>query len=174
MQIASHNHFVLQVWQQKTCLNCHRIYHCPCDRLHCLCLCSFYKVVQTWSGLFVCKQVTVCPGHIWTTLYLWCAAVTVLSLSRNSNNQTSFVASVITWSQSRQPIRTHLQGTIVYLKIQHIQGAMLFDWSGCDSNMAHVKFFIQNSRHHWAQSRIQVFWSSFVKLRRCYVEIWQI
>jgi hypothetical protein len=29
-----------------------------------------YKVVQIWPGLFVCKQVTVCPGHIWTTLYL--------------------------------------------------------------------------------------------------------
>jgi hypothetical protein len=22
------------------------------------------------SGLFVCKQVTICPGHIWTTLYI--------------------------------------------------------------------------------------------------------
>jgi hypothetical protein len=29
-----------------------------------------YKVVQIWPGLFMCKQVTVCPGHIWTTLYL--------------------------------------------------------------------------------------------------------
>jgi hypothetical protein len=29
-----------------------------------------YKVVQIWPGLFVCKQVTVCHGHIWTTLYL--------------------------------------------------------------------------------------------------------
>ena len=29
-----------------------------------------YKVVQIWPGLFVCKQVTVCPGHIWTTLYI--------------------------------------------------------------------------------------------------------
>ena len=28
-----------------------------------------YKVVQIWPGLCVCKQVTVCPGHIWTTLY---------------------------------------------------------------------------------------------------------
>jgi hypothetical protein len=28
-----------------------------------------YKVVQIWPGLFVCKQVTVCPSHIWTTLY---------------------------------------------------------------------------------------------------------
>ena len=28
-----------------------------------------YKVVQIWPGLLVCKQVTVCPGHIWTTLY---------------------------------------------------------------------------------------------------------
>jgi hypothetical protein len=28
-----------------------------------------YKVVQIWPGLFVCKQATVCPGHIWNTLY---------------------------------------------------------------------------------------------------------
>ena len=27
-------------------------------------------MVQIWPGLFVCKQVTVCPGHIWTTLYV--------------------------------------------------------------------------------------------------------
>jgi hypothetical protein len=27
-------------------------------------------VVQIWPGRFVCKQVTVCPGHIWTTLYI--------------------------------------------------------------------------------------------------------
>jgi hypothetical protein len=27
-------------------------------------------VVQIWPGRFVCKQVTVCPGHIWTTLYV--------------------------------------------------------------------------------------------------------
>jgi hypothetical protein len=27
-------------------------------------------VVQIWPGLFVCKQVTVCPGYIWTTLYI--------------------------------------------------------------------------------------------------------
>jgi hypothetical protein len=30
-----------------------------------------YKVVQIWPGLFVYKQVTVCPGHIWTTLYFF-------------------------------------------------------------------------------------------------------
>jgi hypothetical protein len=29
-----------------------------------------YKVVQIWPEQFVCKQVTVCPGHIWTTLYM--------------------------------------------------------------------------------------------------------
>jgi hypothetical protein len=27
-----------------------------------------HKVVEIWPGLIVCKQVTVCPGHIWTTL----------------------------------------------------------------------------------------------------------
>jgi hypothetical protein len=30
-----------------------------------------YKVVQICPGLVVCKQVTVCPGHIWTTLYIY-------------------------------------------------------------------------------------------------------
>jgi hypothetical protein len=30
---------------------------------------GLYKVVQIRPGLFVCKQVTVCPGHIRTTLY---------------------------------------------------------------------------------------------------------
>jgi hypothetical protein len=34
------------------------------------CLRLKYKVVQIWPGQFVCKQVTVCPGHIWTTLYM--------------------------------------------------------------------------------------------------------
>jgi hypothetical protein len=29
-----------------------------------------HKVVQIWPGLFVCKQVIVCSGHIWTTLYM--------------------------------------------------------------------------------------------------------
>ena len=29
-----------------------------------------YKVVQIWPGLIVCKRVTVCPGHIWTALYI--------------------------------------------------------------------------------------------------------
>ena len=28
-----------------------------------------YKVVHIWPGLIVCKLVTVCPSHIWTTLY---------------------------------------------------------------------------------------------------------
>jgi hypothetical protein len=31
---------------------------------------KIYKVVQIRPRLFVCKQVTVCPGHIWTTLYI--------------------------------------------------------------------------------------------------------
>jgi hypothetical protein len=32
-------------------------------------LLPMYKVVKIWPGRFVCKQVIVCPGHIWTTLY---------------------------------------------------------------------------------------------------------
>ena len=30
-----------------------------------------HKVVQLRPGLIVCKQVTVCPGHILTTLYIY-------------------------------------------------------------------------------------------------------
>jgi hypothetical protein len=37
--------------------------------------CLTYKVVQIWPGLIVCKQVTVCPGHIWTTLYIQMASL---------------------------------------------------------------------------------------------------
>ena len=52
---------------------------------------EIYKVVQIWPGLFVCKQVTVCPGHIWTTLYFtllcrrtsWAGLQTLLSCSRS-------------------------------------------------------------------------------------------
>jgi hypothetical protein len=39
-------------------------------------------VVQIWPGLFVCKQVTVCPGHIWTTLNLYCKRRSCLLLAR--------------------------------------------------------------------------------------------
>jgi hypothetical protein len=44
----------------------------PITRLRLIPSVSFlmYKVVQIWQGLFVCKQVTVCPGDIWTTLYI--------------------------------------------------------------------------------------------------------
>jgi hypothetical protein len=31
---------------------------------------QIYNVIQIWPGRSVCKQVTVCPGHIWTTLYI--------------------------------------------------------------------------------------------------------
>jgi hypothetical protein len=43
---------------------------------------TYYKVVQIWPGIFVCKQVTVCPGHIWTTLYLIC--IKQISLQENN------------------------------------------------------------------------------------------
>jgi hypothetical protein len=45
-------------------------YHSRLLACHTLKICK-YKVVQIWPGLFVCKQVTVCPGHFWTTLYIY-------------------------------------------------------------------------------------------------------
>ena len=43
-----------------------------------------YKVVQIWQGRFVCKQVRVCPGHIWTTLYYYilCLLITPTCFGR--------------------------------------------------------------------------------------------
>jgi hypothetical protein len=55
-----------------------------------------YKVVQIRPGRFVCKQVTVCPGHIWTTLYeilasclplVWIDLFSMDSLSLPATNQ---------------------------------------------------------------------------------------
>jgi hypothetical protein len=34
---------------------------------------------KIWPELFVCKQVTVCPGHIWTTLYISKVTLTVVT-----------------------------------------------------------------------------------------------
>jgi hypothetical protein len=49
--------------------------HCRCERIAAVLSCDVwtfwtYKVVQIWRELIVCKQVTVFPGHIWTTLYM--------------------------------------------------------------------------------------------------------
>ena len=32
---------------------------------------DYYKLVQIWPGLFVCKSGDISPGHIWTTLYYY-------------------------------------------------------------------------------------------------------
>jgi hypothetical protein len=59
-----------------------------------------YKVVKIWPGLFVCKQVTVCPGHIWTTLYIYvCVCVYTGNLSRYF-----LVITSIMWQGSTQSV----------------------------------------------------------------------
>jgi hypothetical protein len=50
---------------------------------------SIYKVVQIWPGLIVCKQVTVCPGHIWTTLYFAFTIANKLKFQSFSTMETS-------------------------------------------------------------------------------------
>jgi hypothetical protein len=52
-----------------------------------------YKVVQIWPGLFVCKHVTVCRGHTWTTLYFWIPkkVVDLSILHRLSSSQEKLV-----------------------------------------------------------------------------------
>ena len=62
-----------------------------------------YKVVQIWPGLFVCKQVTVCPGHIWTTLYVaLLSEETTATLQIRPNN----VLKVQGVSEERATVRT--------------------------------------------------------------------
>jgi hypothetical protein len=69
--------------------------HCKHQEPRC-CYCS-YKVVQIWPGQFVCKQVTVRPGHIWTTLYYtisgchkWLSATFLSMLSHLEKNTVLF------------------------------------------------------------------------------------
>jgi hypothetical protein len=47
------------------------------------------KVVQIWPRRFVCKQVTVCPGHISTTLYKEYTANTLPTKLWRHQNRTS-------------------------------------------------------------------------------------
>jgi hypothetical protein len=49
-----------------------------------------YKVVQIWPGLILCKQVTICPGHIWTTLYINSLVYTSESWLKKSNGFIKF------------------------------------------------------------------------------------
>jgi hypothetical protein len=54
---------------------------------------EMYKVVQIWPGLIVCKQATVCPGHIWTTLYVqeivrWIVDWIAVAEIRNNGSKT--------------------------------------------------------------------------------------
>jgi hypothetical protein len=56
-------------------------------------------MVQIWPGLFVCKQVTVCPGHIWTTLYLK-NIITGMKMKEYKKRQTK--ESTLTGNKSRK------------------------------------------------------------------------
>jgi hypothetical protein len=64
---------------------------------------KLYNVVQIWAGLFVCKQVTVCPGHIWTTLYIFSVVsyemtlVLILWLTTANMSTFKFTKSVKQW-----------------------------------------------------------------------------
>jgi hypothetical protein len=71
----------------------------------CVCVCIYiytHKVVQIWPGLIVCKQVTVCPGHIWTTLYIHkCIHIERVSFSITLNFLITYsFLIIITWSYS--------------------------------------------------------------------------
>jgi hypothetical protein len=55
--------YIHRTWDQR--MNCNIIFWRKLKNCN---LRYIMRVVQIWPGLFVCKQVTVCPGHIWTTL----------------------------------------------------------------------------------------------------------
>ena len=48
----------------------------------------YYKVVQIWPGLFVCKSGDISPGHIWTTLYITVPSSPWMPLKMYSYQQT--------------------------------------------------------------------------------------
>jgi hypothetical protein len=73
-----------------------------------------YKVVQIWPGLIVCKQVTVCPGHIWTTLYMrthvtpprltWKGLVTLPTIDKHYCSCSPVIKTV--WFETRCSLET--------------------------------------------------------------------
>ena len=56
-----------------------------------------YKVVQIWPGLIVCKQVTVRPGHISTTLYLELSGKHMGGRRGKFHSEKTFIIRVAHW-----------------------------------------------------------------------------
>jgi hypothetical protein len=76
----------------------HAVFHLAADSEHGTrfwVLCQSYKVIQIWPGLFVYKQVTVCPGHIWTTMYMSAALGNYFGSNLLRCQSRSGVASVV-------------------------------------------------------------------------------
>ena len=73
-----------------------------------------YKVVQIWPGLFLCKQVTACPGHIWTTLYL----ISSCSLLRNMDSiltrSLQFLLQTHSLSSFLLPVTSHFRDFTIF------------------------------------------------------------
>jgi hypothetical protein len=71
-----------------------------------------YKVVQIWPGRFVCKQVTVCPDHILTTLYKYSAEETEckqpiqMIIVRKVHRQWHVRAESLLYTELRLPVNT--------------------------------------------------------------------
>jgi hypothetical protein len=102
-----------------------------------------YKVVQIWPGRFVCKQVTVCPGHIWTTLLYWGAFTKPLLQWKRSKNYMwvcGWVHSFV-WMKGRGRVLA----ASVALLIQHAT-RMRHIAPGLPSCTAHSDVILQTAR----------------------------
>jgi hypothetical protein len=101
-----------------------------------------YKVVQIWPGLFVCKQVTVCPGHIWTTLYI--SEMTPMSHSSSSE--------YCLLSEEWTPVQNRLKRISVFYKfIDHlthwVQYTPLTSWLELNCLLRRVCLIRSSSPH---------------------------
>ena len=79
---------------------------------------ALYKVVQIWPGRFVCKHVTVCPGHIWTTLY-----VSILCVWRTPDPwrpEGREVCGALPTALMVPYIQTHLYLLLFHIKVWHV------------------------------------------------------
>jgi hypothetical protein len=81
-----------------------------------LCIIYIYKVVQIWPGRFVCKQVTVCPGHIWTTL---CVCVYIYNFNRQIANTKTDVSELKSSKHSQKLYLTFISWWILFWIYSH-------------------------------------------------------
>lgn len=114
------NWFFSEVWKQKNCLNCWKMYHWECERLF---------------GVHIMEP---CLFYTWDAAVLWL----LLPTSWDRTKQASFVATAFAWYCFCQLLPVEPSEGHKLLEKSYCTGeAVVFQWTGCDSNVTCLEFF---------------------------------